>query len=90
MCIPTCEQATIESQLRNAVQTQLDGIQKGLGSLQTAEKVVKEVKESMSEVEHLYQQCADLSEVVRPIKDVNRRHQQVCRDGSVITYKKRE
>lgn len=32
---------------------------------------------SMSEVERLYQQCADLSDVVRPIKDVNRRHQQV-------------
>lgn len=32
---------------------------------------------SMSEVEQLYQQCADLSDVVRPIKDVNRRHQQV-------------
>ena len=32
----------------------------------------------MSEVERLYQQCAELSDVVRPIKDVNRRHQQVC------------
>ena len=32
---------------------------------------------SMSEVEQLYQQCSELSEVVRPIKDVNRRHQQV-------------
>jgi len=31
----------------------------------------------MSEVERLYQQCADLSDVVRPIKDVNRRHQQL-------------
>lgn len=31
----------------------------------------------MSEVEQLYQQCSELSEVVRPIKDVNRRHQQV-------------
>ncbi len=32
---------------------------------------------NMGEVEQLYQQCADLSEVVKPIKDVSRKHQQV-------------
>ena len=40
--------------------------------------VMQEVRESMGEVEQLYQQCADLSEVVKPIKEVNRKHQQVC------------
>ena len=32
---------------------------------------------SMNDVEQLFSQCADLSDVVKPIKDVNRRHQQV-------------
>lgn len=71
------KKATVESQLRNAIQTQLDGVDKGLGSLREAEALVQEVKESTNEVEQLYQQCADLSDVVRPIKDVNRRHQQL-------------
>lgn len=72
-----CLQATIESQLRNAVQTQLDGVQKGLQSLQELEKVVKEIKGQMGEVGRLYQDCAELSDVVKPIRDVNRKHQQV-------------
>ena len=33
---------------------------------------------NMGEVEQLYKQCANLSEVVKPIKDVSRRYQQVC------------
>lgn len=70
-------QSTLESQLRNAVQTQLDGVQKGLQTLQDLEKVVKEVKVSVGDVEHLYQDCAELSDVVKPIRDVNRKHQQV-------------
>lgn len=71
-----CFQATIESQLRNAVQTQLDGVQKGLQTLQELEKIVHEVKSRVSDVEHLYQDCAELSDVVKPIRDVNRKHQQ--------------
>ena len=70
-------QATIESQLRNAVQTQLDGVQKGLHTLQDLEKTVSEVKSSMGDVERLYQDCAELSDVVKPIKEVNRKHRQV-------------
>ncbi len=35
------------------------------------------IRLNMGEVEQLYQQCADLSEVVKPIKDVSRKHQQV-------------
>jgi len=72
----------VESQLRNAVQTQLDGVQKGLQTLQELGKVVKEVREEVSEVERLYLDCAELGEVVRPIKDVNRKHQQV--KGSLL------
>ncbi|XP_064405775.1 exocyst complex component 3-like isoform X2 [Halichondria panicea] len=71
------KKATIESQLRNAVQTQLDGVQKGLKSLQEASGVMQTIRLNMGEVEQLYQQCADLSEVVKPIKDVSRKHQQL-------------
>lgn len=62
--------------MRNAVQTQLDGVQKGLVTLQDLEKIVHEVRASMNDVEHLYQDCAELSDVVKPIRDVNRKHQQ--------------
>ena len=67
----------MESQLRNAVQTQLDGVQKGLHTLQELEKIVHEVKSSMSDVDRLYQDCAELSDVVKPIREVNRKHHQV-------------
>lgn len=63
--------------MRNAVQTQLDGVQKGLHTLQELEKIVHEVKTSMSDVDSLYQDCAELSDVVKPIREVNRKHQQV-------------
>ena len=63
--------------MRNAVQTQLDGVQKGLQTLQDLEKVVKDVKSHMGVVGRLYQDCAELSDVVKPIRDVNRKHQQV-------------
>ena len=37
---------------------------------------------SMAEVEDVYhKKGAELSEVVRPIREVNRRHQQVGREG---------
>ena len=45
--------------------------------MKEAEKAVKEIKTSMGDVEQLYQQCSELSEVIRPIKEVNKRHQQV-------------
>ena len=63
--------------MRSAVQKQLEGVQKGLRGMKEAEKAVKEIKVSMGEVEQLYQECSELSEVVRPIKEVNKRHQQV-------------
>ena len=77
MVLCFCAQASIESQLRNAVQTQLDGVQKGLQTLQELGKVVREVREGVSDVEKLYSDCAELSDVVKPIKEVNRKHQQV-------------
>ena len=76
-CCYASIQTTIESQLRNAVQTQLDGVQKGLQTLQELEKTVREVRRTMSDVDTLYQDCAELSDVVNPIKEVNRKHQQV-------------
>ena len=46
--------------------------------MKEAETAVKDIKVSVGEVEKLYQQCSELSEVIRPIKEVNKRHQQVC------------
>ena len=74
-CTPP--QTAIETHLRSAVQKQLEGVQKGLRGMKEAEKAVKEIKTSMGDVEQLYQQCSELSEVIRPIKEVNKRHQQV-------------
>ncbi len=64
------------------MQTQLDGVQKGLQSLQDLEKVVMDIKGHMGDVGRLYQDCAELSDVVKPIRDVNRKHQQVSTSSS--------
>lgn len=72
------KKATVESQLRNAVQTQLEGVQTGLENLTEAEKVIAEIKDRMADMEEVYhQKGAELSDVVRPIKEVNRKHQQL-------------
>jgi exocyst complex component 3 len=72
------KKSTVESQLRNAVQTQLAGVQTGLENLKEAHKVITDIKTSMAEVEDVYhKKGAELSEVVRPIREVNRRHQQL-------------
>lgn len=85
LCVCVCvHQAIIESQLRNAVQTQLDGVQKGLCSLQELEKMVRVVREGVNDVEKLYSDCAELSDVVRPIREVNRKHQEVRLDTEVM------
>lgn len=59
------------------MQTQLDGVQKGLQTLQELEKIVHDVRGSMIDVGKLYQDCAELSDVVKPIRELNRKHQQV-------------
>ncbi len=52
-------------------------MQKGLQTLQELGKYVREVKDDVGEVEKLYRDCAELADVVTPIKEVNRKHQQV-------------
>lgn len=71
------KKATVESQLRNAVQTQLDGVQNGLDLLKDSTLTVKDIKKSMLQVEAVYKQCEELSDVMGPIKEVNRRFQQL-------------
>lgn len=71
------QKASTEARLRNAVQTQLDGVQKGLGDLKKAVSVVREIKESMTEVEELYKSCKALEDSINPIREVNRQHQQL-------------
>eukprot|EP00731_Ephydatia_muelleri_P028444 Em0020g88a len=68
---------TVESQLRNTIQTQLDGVHSGLAKLKESEAVIHEIRDKMAEVGHMYKQCAELTEVVNPIKDVNRKYRQL-------------
>ncbi|KAL5473991.1 hypothetical protein EMCRGX_G028561 [Ephydatia muelleri] len=71
------KKGTVESQLRNTIQTQLDGVHSGLAKLKESEAVIHEIRDKMAEVGHMYKQCAELTEVVNPIKDVNRKYRQL-------------
>ena len=43
----------------------------------SATDVVKEIKDGMHQVEEVYQQCNELSDVIGSLREVNRRFQQV-------------
>ena len=39
--------------------------------------VVGDIKSDMDDVEEVYKQCEELSDIISPLKEVNRRYQQV-------------
>ena len=39
--------------------------------------VVGDIKSDMDNVEEVYKQCEELSDIISPLKEVNRRYQQV-------------
>ena len=43
----------------------------------SATDVVKEIKDGMHQVEEVYKQCDELSDVISSLREVNRRFQQV-------------
>jgi exocyst complex component 3 len=71
------KKTTVETQLRNAVQTQLDGVQNGLVGLKIAGDTIGDIKERMGQVEEVYKQCEELSDIIGPLKEANRRYQQL-------------
>ena len=40
----------------------------------------------MAEVGHMYKQCAELTDVVNPIKDVNRKYRQVSGTSTALLH----
>ena len=58
-------QACVEARLKAAVQSQLDGVRTGLVQMNQALKEVKNIKESMGDVNRMYTKVGDLSEKMR-------------------------
>ena len=58
-------QASVEARLKAAVQSQLDGVKTGLNQMKQALQEVKEIKESMSDVNRMYTSVGTLSVKMR-------------------------
>ena len=46
-------------------------------SVGSSTDVVQDIKRGMNDVEEVYKQCEELSDIISPLKEVNRRYQQV-------------
>ena len=69
--------ASVEAQLKTAVQSQLDGVRTGLNQLQTAFKDIRDIKSSLADVNTTYTSISTLGEKLRPVREENSRHSQV-------------
>ncbi|XP_064652191.1 exocyst complex component 3-like [Lineus longissimus] len=71
------KKASVEAMLKTAVQSQLDGVRAGLTQLQTALVDVKEIKESLEDVDESYKLIFGLSDKLEAVKSENSRHSQL-------------
>jgi len=72
------KKASVEARLKAAVQSQLDGVKTGLNQMKQALQEVKEIKESMSDVNRMYTSVGTLSVKMRDIKDITSQHSQLA------------
>ena len=72
------KKASVEAMLKTAMQSQLDGVQTGLGQLETALTEIREVSEHMQDIETGLQELPHLVEVLDDVKRETSRHSQLA------------
>ena len=72
------KKASVEAMLKTAMQSQLDGVQTGLGQLETALTEIREVSEYMEDIETGLQELPYLVEVLDEVKRETSRHSQLA------------
>lgn len=74
----TRKKASVDTMLKTAVQSQLDGVRTGLNQLQSALQDVYEIKQSLDEVEETYKSIQPLCTKLKPVRDENRQFCQLA------------
>ncbi|XP_077990215.1 exocyst complex component 3-like [Glandiceps talaboti] len=72
------KKASVEARLKTAVQSQLDGVRTGLTQLQTALEDIKEIKQSLNEVDGMYKSCKEVHSKLDDVKIVGAEHSQLA------------
>lgn len=70
------KKASVETQLKTGLQSQLDGVREGLKLLQVAQNDIKEIKTNMSWVKESISNIPDLVNQLQIVKEENMRHSQ--------------
>ncbi|XP_035743046.1 exocyst complex component 3-like isoform X1 [Vespa mandarinia] len=70
------KKASVETMLKSAMQSQLDGIRVGFEQLQSSLESITTIKEELMEIEKLFSIVPELSIKLQPVQDENMRHSQ--------------
>ncbi|KAI4484165.1 hypothetical protein M0804_007621 [Polistes exclamans] len=70
------KKASVETMLKSAMQSQLDGIRVGFEQLQSSLESITTIKEELKEIEKLFSIVPELSSKLQPVQDENMRHSQ--------------
>ncbi|XP_065333702.1 exocyst complex component 3 [Cloeon dipterum] len=70
------KKASVESMLKTAMQSQLDGVRVGLNQLQVSLKDVQEIKENLKSLEDFFGVVPELSNKLQEVREENMRHSQ--------------
>ncbi|KAK3088320.1 hypothetical protein FSP39_017467 [Pinctada imbricata] len=72
------KKASVDTMLKTAVQSQLDGVRTGLNQLQSALQDVYEIKQRMDEIEETYKSIQPLHDKLHEVKTENTRYCQLA------------
>uniref|UniRef100_A0A6B2ECA6 Putative exocyst complex subunit sec6 n=1 Tax=Phlebotomus kandelakii TaxID=1109342 RepID=A0A6B2ECA6_9DIPT len=70
------KKASVESQLKTAMQNQLDGVRVGLKQLESCLANIEDIKVRMTEVEDLLSTVPEINDALDPVRDENTKHSQ--------------
>ncbi|XP_062522918.1 exocyst complex component 3-like [Corticium candelabrum] len=69
--------AGVEARLKTSIQTQLEDVKTGLSKLKSAVQEIREIRDSMADVDKQCSVCHQLTRDIDKIKDVSRQHNQL-------------
>ncbi|XP_065658322.1 exocyst complex component 3 isoform X2 [Hydra vulgaris] len=74
--------AAVDSRLKTAVQSQIDGIRSGLNELKSAQEDIAYVKKSLEEVSNIFVECEPLNDKLLKVKVAHERHAKLAKTNS--------